>query len=162
MDWTKTTARRDEKHLSLGIWCDLHKRFDGMYYGRDGGHPIYKSNRVFDYLIALIILTEFRDGVNNISCNLWWMLYKRDSPTCLICQTMHNHLSFSNKIWWLCLVPTSTTRFGRDVGYRVVKHLIGKWFLWTMTSNSLTDNEERHIPSQILKTIFGLHASVIF
>ena len=23
MDWAKTTARRDEKHLSLGIWCVL-------------------------------------------------------------------------------------------------------------------------------------------
>ena len=31
-----------------------------------------------------------------------------------------------------------------------------------MTSNSLTENEEHSIPSQILKTIFGLHASVIF
>ena len=31
-----------------------------------------------------------------------------------------------------------------------------------MTSNSLKENEEHHIPSQILKTIFGLHASVIF
>ena len=30
-----------------------------------------------------------------------------------------------------------------------------------MTSNSLTDNEEHHIQSQILKTIYGLHASVI-
>ena len=31
-----------------------------------------------------------------------------------------------------------------------------------MTSNFLTENEEYDIPSQILKTIFGLHASVIF
>ena len=31
-----------------------------------------------------------------------------------------------------------------------------------MTSNSLTENGEHGIPSQILKTIFGLHASVIF
>ena len=31
-----------------------------------------------------------------------------------------------------------------------------------MTSNSLTENKEQDIPSQILKTIFGLHASVIF
>ena len=38
----------------------------------------------------------------------------------------------------------------------------GKYFLWTMISNSLTENEEHGIPSQILKTIFGLHASVIF
>ena len=31
-----------------------------------------------------------------------------------------------------------------------------------MTSNSLAENEEQDIPSHILKTIFGLHASVIF
>ena len=31
-----------------------------------------------------------------------------------------------------------------------------------MTSNSLTENEEHDIVSQILKTIFGLHALVIF
>ena len=30
-----------------------------------------------------------------------------------------------------------------------------------MTSNSLTENQEDDIPSQILKTILGLHASVI-
>ena len=31
-----------------------------------------------------------------------------------------------------------------------------------MTSNSLTATEEHDIPSQIVKIIFGLHASVIF
>ena len=31
-----------------------------------------------------------------------------------------------------------------------------------MTSNFLTENEEQDIPLHILKTIFGLHASVIF
>ena len=31
-----------------------------------------------------------------------------------------------------------------------------------MTSNSLPENEEHDIPSQILETIFGLHATVIF
>ena len=30
-----------------------------------------------------------------------------------------------NKIWWLYLVPTSTTRFAKDVGYRMVKNLVG-------------------------------------
>ena len=28
MDWAKTTARRDKKHLKFGIWCILYKRFD--------------------------------------------------------------------------------------------------------------------------------------
>ena len=36
------------------------------------------------------------------------------------------------------------------------------YFLSTPTSNSLTENAEYDIPSQILKTIFGLHASVHF
>ena len=27
----------------------------------------------------------------------------------------------SNKVWWLCLVPTSTIRFASDVGYRIAK-----------------------------------------
>ena len=31
-----------------------------------------------------------------------------------------------------------------------------------MTSNSFTENEEHDIALQVLKTIFGLHASVIF
>ena len=32
MDWTKTTARRDENNLSFGIWCGLYYRFYGMYF----------------------------------------------------------------------------------------------------------------------------------
>ena len=28
MDWAQTTTRRDEKHLSFGICCDLYQRFD--------------------------------------------------------------------------------------------------------------------------------------
>ena len=31
MDWANTTARGDEKHLSFDIWCDLYKRFYGIY-----------------------------------------------------------------------------------------------------------------------------------
>ena len=38
----------------------------------------------------------------------------------------------------------------------------GKYFSLTMTYNSLTENEEHSIHSPILKTIFGLHASVVF
>ena len=32
---------------------------------------------------------------------------------------------FANKIWSLCLVPTSTTRFATDVGYRMAKKWVG-------------------------------------
>ena len=33
----------------------------------------------------------------------------------------HQALTWSNKVWWQCLVPTSTTRFASDVGYRMAK-----------------------------------------
>ena len=29
VDWAKTTARWDEKHLAFGIWHNLYSRFDG-------------------------------------------------------------------------------------------------------------------------------------
>ena len=67
-----------------------------------------------------------------------------------------------NMIWWLCLVPTSATRFASDVGYRMAKKWIGLCKETIFMNNSLTENGEHDIPSQILKTIFGLHASVIF
>ena len=31
MDWAKTTARRDENHLSFVTWCGLYKRFYSTY-----------------------------------------------------------------------------------------------------------------------------------
>ena len=31
MDWAKTTAKVDKKHLSFGIWCDLYYRFYGRF-----------------------------------------------------------------------------------------------------------------------------------
>ena len=47
----------------------------------------------------------------------------------------------------------------------MANELIGLYeeiILRTMTSNSLTENEEHDIHAQILKSFFGLHASVIF
>ena len=32
MDWAKTTARRDEKHLNVWIWCDLYYMFNGILH----------------------------------------------------------------------------------------------------------------------------------
>ena len=55
-----------------------------------------------------------------------------------------------NKIWWQCLVRTSTTRFVSDVGYRMAQKWIWLYeeiILSTMTSNSLTENEEHDSPT---------------
>ena len=32
MDWAKTTARRDEKHLCIGIGCVLYKIIDSNFF----------------------------------------------------------------------------------------------------------------------------------
>ena len=34
---------------------------------------------------------------------------------------LHTRKQSRHKIWWLCLVPTSTPRFASDVGYRMTK-----------------------------------------
>ena len=31
MGWAKTTTRRDDKHTTFGIWCDLYMKFDGIH-----------------------------------------------------------------------------------------------------------------------------------
>ena len=31
IDWVKTSTRQDDKHLSLGIWCDLYQMFYGTW-----------------------------------------------------------------------------------------------------------------------------------
>ena len=33
------------------------------------------------------------------------------------------HIHTLNKIWWLCLVPISTTRFASEVGYKNAPNL---------------------------------------
>ena len=40
MDWAKTTTRRDEKHLSVGIWYLLYYKLDGTHLQ----HSIYSTN----------------------------------------------------------------------------------------------------------------------
>ena len=42
---------------------------------------------------------------------------------------------------------------GVENGQKFNRLMQGKYFLWIITSNSLTENEEHDSPSQILKTI---------
>ena len=56
----------------------------------------------------------------------WW----RNVYKC-ICIHIHYHqlmdfekIMLVNKIWWLCLIPTSTTRFAGDLRCRMAKSLI--------------------------------------
>ena len=70
MDWAKTTARGDEKHLSFEIWCDLYKRFygklglgvsnssfydllDQKIHDYQNFYPYHRSNKQISYLIII-------------------------------------------------------------------------------------------------------------
>ena len=41
MDWVKTTARRDKKHLNFEIRCNLYKRFYGTLCVYVGNHEVW-------------------------------------------------------------------------------------------------------------------------
>ena len=47
-------------------------------------------------------------------------------------------------------------------GQKVIRVIQGKYFLWTMTSNSLAKNEGNDIPSQYLKTILDCMPQFFF
>ena len=49
----------------------------------------------------------------------WWHLISAETNL----KTLEHIviLLLLNKVWWQCLVPTSTTRFASDVGYRMAK-----------------------------------------
>ena len=67
------------------------------------------------------------------------------------------------KIWWLCLIPISTTRFTSDLGYRMAKNLIGlyKEILFINNDMKFLNIEWRTLYSlKNFEDHFRLHASV--
>ena len=71
----------------------------------------------------------------------------------------------SNKIWWLCLLPTSTTRFASDVGYRMAIKWVGLYKEILFMNNDIKFlNIEWRTPYPLTKfeDCVGLRASVIF
>ena len=59
VDWADTDARRDENHLSFGIWCDLYYRF----YGKFNSLSMSWNQRRFSWFEAMALLCEIRpDG----------------------------------------------------------------------------------------------------
>ena len=58
MDWAKATARRDEKHLSFGVWCVLQRLFYGISLQLNGarmnsGRSEARATRKLRELIAM-------------------------------------------------------------------------------------------------------------
>ena len=80
---------------------------------------------------------------------------------CLIVRRLNAGFSGTdNRIWWLCLLPTSTTRLASDRGYRMEKKIIGfyKEILFMNIDIKFLNIEHEFLN----KDDFGLHGSVIF
>ena len=65
MDWPETIARRDLKHLSVGIWCHLYYRFDGTPI--KGLHVAY-FRRMSLLLVPLLLVTAHAALTGNDDC----------------------------------------------------------------------------------------------
>ena len=64
MDWTKTTAKRDEKHLNFGIWWPYIRGLavvNGyeIHFTKMAGDPFHKNELAEDIL----------KGIQNIVCS---------------------------------------------------------------------------------------------
>ena len=92
MDWAKTTARQDEKHLSFGIWCTLILRFDGSYCWRT--LVLHSSPKVMAVFMFLIFENFLIGGMFSILETI-----KID----------RNTLILQNKNWCQMINPMCTT-----------------------------------------------------
>ena len=97
MDWAKTTTRRDDKHFQ-------NIRFNEIHY--IALQLIHLVELEYMYMICVIMII--------ICCPIMEAFYVYTAAVVT-----------RNKIWWLCLVPTTTTRFANDVGYKMAKKWIG-------------------------------------
>ena len=94
-----------QRHHDVGVW-DTYKTWEYSKLPlRCQMLEHHQTNGVYWYFMQNSTIKS------DSACKL-----KYFTPTAMV---------YSNKIWWLCLVPTSNTRFASDVGYRMAKNLIG-------------------------------------
>ena len=127
MDWAKTTARRDEKHLSLGIRCTYIRDFTVCIVGsvtRQPNHSTMESRRCVCSsfpmssrnlgLMALALLAFFipRSCQGTPTFNIFKWKYLRDGK-------IFHFVSYNNR--YKVTIPWST----------LVETTFWYWFHWT-------------------------------
>ena len=76
MDWAKTTARRDDKQLSFGIWCALYQRFAGNNVEE---LPVHPMNYVAGFCSSLVCCILFCHGHSFSPCGFMLHVYQKFS-----------------------------------------------------------------------------------
>ena len=97
MDWAKTTARRDETHLSFGIRCPLYLRFYGIlwdYCKQFDGILIRKPLQSSIFLMKLPSKCR-----SPIAC---WLRYSHNAAACGILIQVPSKYSSLVACWYRC------------------------------------------------------------
>ena len=87
MDWVKTTAKRDGKHLIFGIWCGLYQMFKGNVNLMTPIHRVSGDHR--GGVLAKISLT------NCLFANSYWIWFWIPNQICLSGRDVYVELQ-----WW--------------------------------------------------------------
>ena len=92
MDWAKTTARGDEKHLTFEIWCDLYKGF------------------------TVLTMLGFKFmHINNGSPGLKYVIFLTSNPDWLIdIETAHRKARWE-VLWLICSMMQRPSRSLEDI-----------------------------------------------
>ena len=85
-------------------WCNIRSISTFMY-----GHYLHKLGVINSIVVDAVVLQRQHWYLHNLQGNV------------SSCQIKHH---IGKKIWWQCLVPTSTTRFTSDVGCRMAQNWI--------------------------------------
>ena len=150
MDWAKTTTKRDQNHLSFGIWCDLYHRFYGTYI-----HLIYLvHDRSLSTCIEkkLMSWTRFTD-------NKWVIIIQnsvivlefvdKSSPTKLISLSHSVHMYLSRRSTRLLSLIIDYYMFCATT---IQLYIYGDWNIGLNSFPS--EQNSHHFADDIFKRIF--------
>ena len=135
MDWTKTTARQDEKHLSFGIWCDLYKRF----YGND----ILKKSVLISmwHQVVLYHLISYQEIFINEICTQQIGVHKASLCVLLVLDI----LCLSTKLTFVLMLCTWCVFYVLAVLYLYIIWVHIGWVCVVIKHNELKMVSNQHI-----------------
>ena len=91
MDWEETTARRDEKHLSVVIWCGLYPRFYSNGMLGENKNYLHNLDTMFD------VVSNLR---NLVAVKLWSRVFTVTKRRIYIIHSQDPFYQYGLTSWW--------------------------------------------------------------
>ena len=136
MEWAKTIASRDEKHLSFEIWCGVYRRFDGI----DSQTLILMFQCFGCYNIWIMYPDDYfwRENYMNPTKCIWWCsAFIRQAPyiacpinmntsivVVLYWSTLLTSFLLTSRHWGYHAVPLVSLKYGNSAGWEAAALLI--------------------------------------